>query len=231
MNRFFSLLFIFVCTVANAQVDKPESGELWSGATFKWKLNKKLKLQIEEQVRVWENLGSIKGSFTEIGAEYELFKDFEIAGRYRFTIVPNSFADDAIEKSAFNRSRFSLDLKYELDKKGFPLSLSYRQRIQDTRELYTDYKITYWRNRFSLEWEATDDITPFFEYESFYRFNTKNEFRGNRYSLGIDWRINKEMDLSTFYRIDQQINTKVNSRENIVGIMYSYTLKRKKKKD
>lgn len=214
-----------------AQSNDLEAGEVWTGATLKYKHNKKLGFQIEEQLRLWDHLGSIQSTFTEIGAEYELFKDFEIAGRYRFTIVPNSFAADAVEKSAFNESRFSFDLKYELDKKGFPLSLDYRQRIQDTRELYTDYKITVWRNRFSLKWEATDDIKPFIEYEAFYRLNRKNEFRRHRYTVGIDWRINKEMDLTTFYRINQQINTKVNTRENIVGIMYSYTLERKKKKE
>ena len=231
MKRILTLLLLLCGTIISAQrqFTELESGEVWSGATLKWKYNKKWTFQIEEQIRLWNNIGSIKGTFTEIGAKYEVFKDFEVAGRYRFTIVPNSFASNAIEKSAFNLSRFMLDLKYELDKKGFPLSLDYRQRIQDTRELYTDYKITYWRNRLSLEWEATDDITPFVEYESFYRLNNKKEFRRNRYTFGIEWRINKEMDLTTFYRVDQEINTRVNVRENIIGIMYSYTLKRKKK--
>lgn len=207
-----------------SQNSELQSGELWSGATFKVEYNKKWMFQLEEQLRLWNDLGSVKSSFTEIGAGCEPFSDFEIVGRYRFTIVPNSFAEDAIEKSAFNRSRFMLDIKYELDKKGFPLSLEYRMRMQDSKELYTGHKRTFLRNRIGLEWEATDDIKPYLEYESFYRFNSKNEFRGNRYSFGIDWRINKKMDLSTFYRVDQQINTRVNDRQNIVGISYTYEI-------
>lgn len=233
MKKLLPCLALLFTGVLSAQTAPIETGEMWAGAAFKLEYNKKWTFQIEEQLRLWNHLGDVKSTFTEVSVGYEIIKDLEVVGSYRFTVVPNSFAQDAIEKSAFNQSRFMLDLKYELDKKGFPLSLEYRQRIQDTRELYTDYKVTYWRNRFGLEWEATDDITPYMEYESFYRMNQKKEFRRNRYSFGIEWRINKEMDISTFYRVDQQINTKVNGRENIVGIAYSYKMEvdnRKKKK-
>ena len=204
-------------------------GEAWFGASYKLKFANKLDIQIEEQLRLDNDLDRVKKSFTEIGLDYEILKDFEVGVKYRFSIVPNSFAEDAVAKSAFNLSRISVDLSYELDKKNFPLSLEYRTRFQDTKELYTDQKITFWRNKFSLEWKATKDIEPFVAYESFFRLNQKNEFRQDRYTVGVEWRINKEMDISTFYRVDQQINKKINGRQNIVGIMFAYSMDYKKK--
>lgn len=204
-------------------------GEVWLGTSYKLKFENKLTVQLEEQIRLDNDIDRLKKSFTELSLGYEVFKDFEVGFKYRFSIFPNSFAENAIDRSAFNISRISIDASYELDKKGFPLSLEYRTRFQDAKEHYTGQKITFWRNKFTLEWEASKNITPFIEYENFYRLNRKNEFRQNRYTAGIEWRINKEMDLSTFYRVDEETNKKLNGRQNIIGIMFSYSMDYKKK--
>lgn len=230
MKKFFYIILFVIPLLANSQtVPDLTQGEVWLGASYKLKFENKLDIQIEEQVRLDNDIDRVKKSFTELSLSYELFDDFEVGFKYRFSIFPNSFAEKAIDRSAFNTSRISLDASYKLDKKDFPLSLEYRTRFQDATEHYTGQKITFWRNKFTLEWEASKNITPFVEYESFYRLNKKNEFRQNRYTAGIEWRINKEMDLSTFYRVDQEINKKLNGRQNIIGIMFSYSMDYKKK--
>ena len=229
MKKLLYTLFIAFPFLATAQTPDLTEGEVWFGASYKLKFENKLEVQLEEQVRLDNDIDRVKKSFTEISLEYEVFKDFEVGAKYRFSIFPNSFAENAIEKSAFNVSRISVDVSYEFDKKDFPLSLEVRTRFQDATEHYTEQKITFWRNKFSLEWEASKNITPFVEYESFYRLNKKNEFRQDRYTAGIEWRINKEMDISTFYRVDKEKNKKLNGRQNIVGIMFSYSMDYKKK--
>lgn len=223
-----AILCVFSLTI-KAQVDEVDS-ELWLSSTYKLELNKKWRFEIEDQLRLEEHIGTFGSNVIETGVRYTILRDLDIKGQYRYTIVDQGLASDFIEKSAFNESRFSLDLSYELDKKNFPLSLYYRARFQDGKARYTGEKKTMLRNRLGLELELGKNISPFVEYENFFRLNDKNEFRENRYTAGIEWRINKEMDLSTFYRIDQQMNTRSNKQQNIVGIAFSYTQKLKKKR-
>lgn len=227
----YTILTVFPLLASSQTIPDLTQGEVWLGASYKLKFENKLQVQLEEQIRLDSDIDRIKKSFTELSLGYEVFDDFEVGIKYRFSILPNSFAENAIDRSSFNASRISIDLAYELDKKGFPLSLEYRTRFQDTKVHYTSEKITFWRNKFTLEWDASKNITPFVEYENFFRLNGKNEFRQDRYTAGIEWRINKEMDLSTFYRVDQESNKKLNARQNIIGIMFSYSMDYKKKEN
>ena len=213
-----SIGLIGIVSILNAQISTDT--ELWTGGTFELRLNKKFRVDLKEQFRLNDTISSMKSTFTEIGLRYKIDKHFAVKGSYRFTIKPTKD----------NRSRLSLDAYYNWSKKKFPLAIQYRLRFQDTKESNTGSKFTYLRNKITVDYNLTKIVDPFLSYERYYRFNQKNEFRVWRFTAGLDWRLAKKIDLTTFYRYQKEINVKNPGAQHIIGIMLTYGAKIKTKK-
>lgn len=192
--------------------------ELWTGGNFNLKINKKFSTGIVEQFRFNDTISSLKQAFTQISLKYKINKSFSIRANYRYSARPNSF----------NRNRLSLDFNYAWNKKKFPLSLKYRFRFQDTKTNISGNKGTYIRNKFGVDYNLTKIVDPFTAFELFYRFNKKNEFRKYRFTLGLDWKLNKRMNIASYYRLQRDIGVKKPGLSNIFAILYSYKIKYKK---
>ena len=199
---------------------KPADFELWPGAGYKLKIDKHFRTDAVVQFRINDTISSIKSALTEVGLKYRLNKYFAFRGAYRYTARP--LKND--------RQRFSLEALFSWSKKKFPLSARYRLRFQDTQELNSRKKSTYLRNKVGAKYNLSKLVDPFVAYEIYYRFNKKNEFRVSRFTAGLDWRITKKIHLSTFYRIQDDINVKKPKRRHIIGIQVGYNMKIKKKK-
>jgi hypothetical protein len=199
-----------------AQEDEGTSNiELWTGGTYKLKVNKKIKVELEQQFRFNDTLSSFKSTFSEVSLRYTLNKYFKLKGSYRFTA----------RNMERNRNRITLHLYYKWSKKKFPLAVQLRTGFQNDSEVWTDQQITFYRNRIKLEYIDFKKVTPFIAFESFYRFNYRNEFRVNRYTAGLGWDINKRWSTNAFYRIDDEVNVKQPERQNIIGLMFIYSMK------
>ena len=154
-----------------------------------------------------------------MGVKFKLNKHFSFATKYRYIAVP-------IKK---NKRRLSFDMYYSLKKKHFPLSFKYRLRMQDTKKFNSTKQNTdYWRNKFTLGYNISKLVDPFIAYELYFKFDNKNEFRVKRFTFGLDWRLNKRMDLTTYYRLQQDINVKRPEKLNIVGLNFAYNISLKK---
>jgi len=200
------------------KAQKPTDFELWTGASFKLKLNKKFKVDIEQQARFNDTISALKKTFTELGLKYQMNKSIAFKVNYRFVIRPT--------KS--NQNRISVDAYYHWDKKKFPLSFDYRLRFQDTENVNSGKNFTYLRNKLSVKYNLSKLVDPTIAYEIFYRFNGKTEFRVTRLTIGFDWRLNKKMNLNTFYRLQNDININTPEKQHIVGVSFSYSLGLKK---
>lgn len=188
--------------------------ELWTGGTLKIEFTKKLRLEVEQQYRFDDNVSTLDNTFTEMGLRYEFTDWFDAKGQYRFTV----------NDEARNENRLSLDLSFAWNIDDNPLEFGYRFRATDTRTSYTDEKSTYLRNRFSVDYNLSKLADPYFEYESFYKLNDKMEFRTNRYTLGLEWKINDEAEVETFYRVEDEFNTSQRELVHIIGLSISYEL-------
>lgn len=200
-----------------AQAQKPIDTELWTGGTFQLRINKPLSIDLEQQFRFNDTISTLYKSFTELGLKYRLGKGFSLKGNYRYTVRPTKK----------NQHRVAMDLNYSYDKKGFPLMIDYRLRFQSV----PGGNRTYIRNKLSLTYKLSKLVDPYIAYEAFFRLNGKNEFRTNRFTFGLDWRILKELHANTFFRIEDGINVKNPERQHVIGVTLSYKLKVKKKKD
>jgi len=185
---------------------------LWTGGTVKFEFTKDLRLEVEQQYRISDTISNYESSFTEFGVRYEFNDWLDAKGQYRYT-------SEIMDR---NTQRWSLDIsaKYEID--DFPVDLEYRFRVTDSRVDFTGEKDTYVRNRFGLDWNMSKLVDPFFEYENFYKFNEHMEFRVNRFTLGLEWKLSDESDFETYYRVEDEFNTSVPEMQHIIGIMIDY---------
>ncbi len=212
-----SLVVCFSCLYAQKAPDT----ELWTGGIFKLRINKAFRAELREQIRFNDNVSSFKSTFTQLGLRYRLNKSFAFKVNFRYIIRPKR-----------DRLRFSADAYYNWSKKKFPLSAQYRLRFQNTLRPQSGNSTTYLRNKVSVDYNLSKLIDPFLSYELYFRFNGKNEFRVYRLTLGGKWRLNKRIDVSSFYRFQSDIFVKKPDREHIFGLIFSYrtSVKRLKKK-
>lgn len=208
-----------------------EDTEFWSGFAAKAKVNKKLKIELEEQIRFNDTISNLKSSFTELSFRYNLGHAFKLKGSYRHTVRYGEWQR--------NRNRISVFLYYKWKKKNFPVAAQFRLGVQNDKVVYNSQFISYARGRIKLESELTKRLTPFISYESFYRMyvvtefrttsNTggdfKAEFRTNRYTAGLAYKIDKRFALSAFYRREIEINVKNPETQTIGGLMLTYNFK------
>jgi hypothetical protein len=188
--------------------------EFWTGASLKYKLNKKVAFNLDQQVRITNNLNEIRSTFFEFGVKYKFNKHFSTRFQHRYTI----------RNMERHVNRFSLDGTGKFNIKPANLELSYRLRLQHAMVTFTDEPETFLRNRVQIRYKAFKWMKLFARYESFYQFNDKTRFRRNLYAAGIDLKVNKKLDVSLFYRLDQKINTNNPERRNIIACLVSFEI-------
>ncbi|UTW66347.1 DUF2490 domain-containing protein [bacterium SCSIO 12643] len=205
---------LFLSGYGQERRTRSADNEVWVGFTLKKQVSDRVTLSLDQQTRTMDNLEGIRANFLELGMKYELSKHFAVKGQYRYTIRNNSK----------NTERLSLDLSTKWKYKPAKLTFKYRLRFQNSVVEYTGQNITYLRNRFTMQYKISKKWQTYVEYESFFKFNQKNEFRGNRYTLGAKYRISKQMNINAFYQIDQEINVKHAFRENIFGVILQWEI-------
>ena len=86
--------------------------------------------------------------------------------------------------------------------------------------------IKYLRNKLAVSYNFSKLVDPFIASELYFRIRNKpNEFQKYRLDVGLDWRLGKKCNLSTFYRLQKEINVNNPALEHVIGIGYSYTLR------
>ena len=217
MKKLVLLLIIGLSGIdvyAQEKVKPIQDHEVWAGVVLKKELTKKLTLNLDNQVRISDNLNGVRSNFVELGLKYDLNKIFSVRGQYRYTFRNNTR----------NTERISLDAMAKWKFKPAKLQFKYRARFQNTMVVYSGQHLTTFRNRFTVQYKISKKWRTYVEYESFYRFNTRNEFRRNRGTLGAKYRINKEIQLKGFLQIDQDINIRIPQRRTTLGLILTYNL-------
>lgn len=208
----FFLIFCFVQSVAQETSDL----ELWRGIEVEYELNDKWSLELEEQFRLHENISTLKVFFLETGLQYQAadFLDFKFLYRY------------SNNQNSRNSRRVTFDTKFEYDIPDNPIDIKYRIRLQNTRVSYTEQNINYIRNKLELDANLSKLVDPFLAYEHFFRVRRieESESRTNRYTLGLRWRVEKDLELETYFRRDHERNVKVPNTQYIIGVLAKYDI-------
>lgn len=189
--------------------------EFWPSVELRANLSDNVRFELEQQLRLDDGASQFKNTFTEAGLRLRMGRYFRIRANYRFIIRPNNI-----------RQRISGDFLARYRKKGFPLRFNYRLRYQKTYRGAGRNPINFLRNKLAIGYNLSRLADPFIAGELYYRiWNRTNEFQKYRLDFGLDWRLGKKCDLTTFYRFQKEINVNNPALDHVIGMGYSYTLR------
>ncbi len=232
MSRLFLILIlsVFILFVNQseviAQVNYPDAGS-WNTFNIDYKINKKLTGLFTQECRIKENFTRLNLFYTNLGLEYKFNDFFKAALVYRFI---EKYQDD---NSFSFRHRLMLDLT--LKKKLGKIGLSYRQRIQaEERDIYSSIigNLPEWysRNKFAVKYDTDKRYTPYAAIELRYQLRNPREWQSdntwhrNRYSLGVDYKLNKKSTFGVYYLIQREFNVVLPQNQYVIGLEYSLSL-------
>ena len=216
----FTLLITGLCASANAQ---EKDLRLWAGPAFKYNLNKTFRLELEQQFRFNENISQFDYTFTEFAVRYKVFKYLDVKALYRHSFVPEGQTGSLLDD--YDKSRVAVNASTDIEIFDTDLKVGYRIMFQHSWENTTLVVSNYIRNRFELDYNLSKLVDPYASYESYYRLDGKNEFRENRYTIGLTWKVTDKLDIDSYYRHQNEINVKNPETDFIFGLGVIYVIK------
>lgn len=211
------ILASILTVVSQEAFSQSTDKELWTGAGIRYDINRRFRMDIEQECRWKDQMGTFKFTYTEVGIRWRINRIFSIRGKYRYLFVPDDY----------DGGKFYLDGNVDLSKKRFPLSISYRLRYERGNEFVVSKMENWLRNQFEINWNMSKIADPYLGWENFRRLDGINEARANRYSFGIDWRLSKIISLSSFYIFEDEFNVKKPLDRHIIGLRLTYRFRNK----
>jgi hypothetical protein len=219
----FSVLILFTF-LGKTQDYSPviRDGQFWTSFGSKADLSKRWQLSGEVAFRANNNWQSANSLFFETGLKWSK-KAWSASGNYR-----------AIEAYARKENRWFADVNYELkSSKRFDLDT----RIRGQHSLYSDDKVaeTYLRAKVKAKYNLKKNpLNPVADAEFYYNpYITSRAFEVFRWSVGLEFELIKDLDLSFMYRFEREFNVVAPQQSNILIVAFSHDFgkvyKKKKK--
>ena len=217
------LIFVFLIFITNsliAQTDDQLEG--WGIAEVSIKATKKISINVAEHIRYKNDISILDKYFTQVGFNYELFKDFKLGVKGRF--ISDNDTEGNIQ-GLDSKFRFQTDISYKHDI-GI-VDLTYRLSYQNSNELgISDIPNQYARFRTGVNYKIKSIKTLLkIEAELFNQFKKGNEDNGvnlYRLTMKLNRKINKNNELGVFYRIQKDIDRIDPINRKIIGLKYSH---------
>ena len=204
--------------------------ETWTSLGLKYEAGDKWTFGLQEQLRLDYNSTEIKGLFTQVSADYELFKNFEIGLGLRLIQRNDNEGNNQGWEHFF---RYHLDAEYghKIDR----FSLKYRFRYQSRDELNVsreqgDISKNFLRLKAKVGYNIKNwKLDPVISGELFnHREDGINYGMSNyRVTFGTNYKIKNAGKIGVYYRLEQELNTNYPMTTHILRLKYTYTLKSK----
>lgn len=207
---------VFITMSLKAQV--PYDNQLWTGVNVNYKINKKWKIILNPETRLGNNISDLRTFLTDVEARFSLSKRWSLKGGIRYSLKPQTD----------HKLRGVFDIKYKWSKKKRKLSFSNRLRTQYAYGLVSSKSDFYLRNKTQFGYNMSKLVDPYFGGEIFFKVD-RREFRQFRIFAGLDWKINKTLNVNTFYILQREIFNKNPQGDHIYGISLGINLKKSKR--
>ncbi|NNG11505.1 MAG: DUF2490 domain-containing protein [Arenibacter sp.] len=230
--RYTVYILVLATTFGFTQSDDNSDLENWSTLSLEYEPNKKWSFELEEQLRLDENMSEISEYFTQLETKYAITKKFDLGLGLRY-IREND--NEGNVQGYENHFRFNVDAYYKHKISDF--KFKYRLRYQNKNELGIgtsdgDYAKQYLRLKAAVEYDFKNwKLDPKFSAEFFNRFKNGDVDQYNKYRLtfGTDYKIKNFGKLGVQYRYEKGIDVDIPQTTHIIGLKYTYTIKNKKK--
>lgn len=202
---------------------------LWTTVSLQKKLNKKISLAIDQEMRFRENFQRLNLFYTNIGIDYKLNKAIKISPSYR------TVQKKRLEPGFSYRHRLQLDLNYK--KKLNKITLTERVRYQiEVQDYYTSKKgkvpEQYLRFKTDIKYTEHDKVTPYYSCELRYQITSPRGddplynygFRRIRNIAGIEFKINDVHSLNLYYLFQSEFDISNKESIYIVGLGYNISI-------
>jgi hypothetical protein len=231
------LFTILYCSDANSQeTTLSRDLECWAAIGIQKKLiDKKLTLGLHEQLRFDHDMNRLNQFFTNIEANYEVYKNLGVGVGYRF------IKSGDIEDGFLSEHRVNADISYR--KKIDRLKVEGRIRYQSrSNAQYKEYPVQKYRFRLKFNYNIKNwKYDPFFAAEMFHakesyvvnyideitELKSTSDFEKIRLRLGTNIKTGGFGGIKLFYLFEHQFatystNYYVPVNWNIIGINYTF---------
>lgn len=229
-NR-LGILFILFFLIHQTVLSQDENDfETWSSIGVEYKVNKRLSLGLEEQLRLENNSSEIDAYFTQFSTSYKVWGNFSLGGGLRYI---NKNDNQGKIQGYENHFRYQIDAGYKHKLNKF--SLKYRFRYQNKNELGVsveegDEVKQYLRFKTALGYNISDwKLDPKLSFEVYKQLDVEGDgFNKLRWTLSTGYKFKKMGELKLFYRIEKELNVSIPSTISILGLKYVYAIANKK---
>ncbi|MGE5394176.1 MAG: DUF2490 domain-containing protein [Candidatus Saccharibacteria bacterium] len=219
-NKFLIVLLSVLLSSAAIAESGPRT---WTEFEFSKKIIKNLKLEFNPELRFYNDF-RVDTYILEGGLSYKLHKYFTVAGYYRY----ENTNDYRPKKDIYvwePSNRLAFDAKTDFDIKRFNVSFRLRYTSGSNVDQTADNQNNYFRYRAKVDYNIKGSkILPYISYELFHDLK-QNYFDKIRYTGGLAYPLNKNNELSLFYRLQDylEFNSLEDKKEslNIIGVGYS----------
>lgn len=190
----------------------------WLELEFSKKIIKNLKVEFNPELRMFGGF-EMDTYILEGGLSYKLHKYLTLAGYYRYENERN-FREKRQIYEWEPASRFAFDAKSGFSVNRFDLSFRLRYTNGADFDETTDDKTSYFRYRAKIDYDIKGSkLAPFASVEAFHDLILKDVDK-MRYTGGVAYPINKNNEVSLFYRLQDYSEAGKESMD-IIGLGYS----------
>jgi predicted porin len=213
------LLILMLCTASIAFSQNDDFG-IWYSVSAEKKLVKKVKLDLDANVRTYNNASKIEEAFLDIGLTYKFNKFLSAAASYRFT----EFKED--DDLFHPRHKWFADLKGKLPLGNFDISarLRFQQRYKTYFEDENDKESSeVGRVKLRTQYDIPSfPVNPYISAELFFRMfkETTRHVEKNRFMAGLEYNISKKHSIDLEYMFQRDFLPHI-SDINVVSVNYN----------
>lgn len=217
------LLIVILSFILSSSAIAQSGPNPWAELEFSKKIVKNLRLEFNPELRFYNDF-RMDTYILEGGLSYKLHKYLSVAGYYRY----ENTNDYKPKKDIYvwePANRFALDAKTDVDVARFNFSFRLRYTSGAKVNQVTNENDSYFRYRAKAEYNIKGSkLVPYVSYEVFHDLK-QNYFDKMRYTGGLAYPLNKNNELSLFYRLQDYLeyNSLEDKKEslNIIGVGYS----------
>ena len=224
----FALIVFSILSVQMTIAQNNSDLEGWSSVGLNLKATKKLSFSVSEHLRSRNDISTVKNYFTQIKANYEVLKNFELGGGIRY-ITRNDDVGNKQGLESFFRYQFDVSYAQKINKIMLLFRLRYQNKNQlGIQEEEGDIAQEFIRTRIGLGYKIKAvklNVRLFAEH-----FNQPNNSKlehtetRTRYTLKLSRKFKKIGAFTVFYGIQENNLNQEKTNKSFLGLKYAYTI-------